>query len=66
MFTREGVPLLLGTAAVAALTFAAALRMRSWPLWLAAFGVTVAALWVAWYFRDPAQGAAVIADLSGS
>ncbi len=26
---------------------------RSWPLWLLAFVVTVIALWVAYFFRDP-------------
>lgn len=55
MFAREGYPFIIGAAALAALLFAAALRMRSWPLWLAAFLVTVIALWVAWFFRDPAR-----------
>src|SRR5262249_20573499 len=26
---------------------------RSWPLWLVAFGLTLIALWVAYFFRDP-------------
>lgn len=53
MFAREGYPFIVGAAALAALTFAAALRLRSWPLWLAAFLLTVIALWVAWFFRNP-------------
>src|SRR5687768_7885882 len=38
-------------AAVAA--FALALARRSWTLWLLAIAVTVIALWVAYFFRDP-------------
>ncbi|GEM_PF-1405753 len=55
MFAREGYPFILGAAALAAVTFALALRMRSWQLWLVAFVLTVASLWVAWSFRDPAR-----------
>lgn len=51
MFAREGYPLLLGTVGLAALTFAAALRFRSWPLWLAGFALTIVALVVAWIYR---------------
>ena len=53
MFAREGYPFILGAAALAALTFAFALRLRSWPLWLIAFLLTIVALWVAWFFRNP-------------
>ena len=53
MFAREGYPFIVGAAALAALTFVVALRLRSWPLWLAAFVLTVVALWVAWFFRNP-------------
>ncbi|MBL0172504.1 MAG: phosphatidylserine decarboxylase family protein [Gemmatimonadaceae bacterium] len=53
MFAREGYPFIVGAAALAALTFAAALRLRSWPLWLVAFLLTIVALWVAWFFRNP-------------
>ncbi len=53
MFTREGYPLLLGAAGLAVLTFAAALRFRSWPLWLAGFVLTLVALSVAWVYRTP-------------
>ena len=55
MFAREGYPFIIGAAALAALLFAAALRMRSWPLWLAAFLVTILALWVAWFVREPVR-----------
>ncbi len=55
MFAREGYPFIIGAAALAALLFAAALRTRSWPLWLTAFFVTVIALWVAWFFREPVR-----------
>jgi hypothetical protein len=57
MMAREGFTLLLGVTGLAAATFAAALRFRSWAIWLAAFGVTIAALWVAWIIR-PGSGAA--------
>ncbi len=53
MFAREGYPFIVGAAALAALTFAAALKLRSWPLWLVAFVLTIIALWVAWFFRNP-------------
>lgn len=52
MFAREGYPFILGAAALAAIVFALALRIRSWPMWLVAFAVTVAALTTAWVFRD--------------
>ena len=52
MFAREGYPLMLGTAALALVLFAAALRLRSWPLWLLAFAATIAALGIAWSFRE--------------
>lgn len=53
MFVRLGYPLLLGAAAMAALTFAAALRFRSWSWWLAGYVLTLAALVVAWVYRTP-------------
>ena len=55
MFAREGYPFILGAAALAAIAFALALRLRSWPLWLVALLLTVIALWVAWFFRDPVR-----------
>jgi phosphatidylserine decarboxylase len=55
MFAREGYPFILGASVAAVALFALALRFRSWPLWLVAFVVTVVAIWVAWFFRDPVR-----------
>jgi len=52
-FAREGLPFILIAAAVALGTFGLALRARSFPLWLLAILLTVVALWVAYFFRDP-------------
>ena len=52
MFAREGYPLMLGSAALAVLLFAAALRLRSGPLGLLAFAATIAALASAWSVRE--------------
>ncbi|MFN2603976.1 MAG: phosphatidylserine decarboxylase family protein [Gemmatimonadaceae bacterium] len=52
-FAREGY-LFIGIAAIAAIAaFALALGRRSWTLWLLAVVITVIALWVAYFFRDP-------------
>jgi phosphatidylserine decarboxylase len=52
-FAREGY-LFIGIAAVAAASaFALALARRSWSLWLLAVIITLIALWVAYFFRDP-------------
>ena len=51
MFAREGDPLLLSVRGIAVLTVAAALRFRSWPLWLAGFVLTLVALSVGWMYR---------------
>lgn len=52
-FAREGY-LFIGIAAVAAASaFGLALARRSWTLWLIAVVVTLIALWVAYFFRDP-------------
>ena len=52
-FAREGY-LFIGVAAVAvASAFGLALARRSWALWLLAVLVTIIALWVAYFFRDP-------------
>ena len=52
-FAREGY-LFIGIAAIAAASaFALALARRSWTLWLLAIVVTLIALWVAYFFRDP-------------
>jgi phosphatidylserine decarboxylase len=52
-FAREGLLFIAIAALVAAGTFALALNRRSWPLWLLAFLLTIVALWVAYFFRDP-------------
>jgi phosphatidylserine decarboxylase len=52
-FAREGY-LFIGIAvAAAASSFALAVARRSWTLWLLAIVVTLIALWVAYFFRDP-------------
>jgi phosphatidylserine decarboxylase len=52
-FAREGLSFIIVSALVAAGAFGVALARRSWPLWLLAFALTVIALWVAYFFRDP-------------
>ncbi len=52
-FAREGYPFILIAAALAVAGYALALNRRSWPLWLLAFLLTLLALWVAYFFRDP-------------
>jgi phosphatidylserine decarboxylase len=52
-FAREGLVFIAIAALIAGGTFALALNRRSWPLWLLAFILTVIALWVAYFFRDP-------------
>jgi phosphatidylserine decarboxylase len=52
-FAREGLSFIAIAALVAVGAFALAVARRSWPLWLLAFGLTVIALWVAYFFRDP-------------
>jgi phosphatidylserine decarboxylase len=52
-FAREGLIFIAIAALVAAGSYALALNRRSWPLWLLAFLLTVVALWVAYFFRDP-------------
>ncbi|MBA3891129.1 MAG: hypothetical protein H0X64_11435 [Gemmatimonadaceae bacterium] len=48
---REGLPYVAGAAGVAVLLFALALNRRSWPLWLLALALIVAALGVSYAFR---------------
>ena len=57
-FAREGLPLIAIAALVTAATYALALNRRSWPLWLVAFALTIASLWIAYFFSDPRQPAA--------
>jgi phosphatidylserine decarboxylase len=57
-FAREGLTFILVAALIAAVAYAAALTRRSWPLWLLAFLLTIIALWVAYFFRDPERSGA--------
>jgi len=52
-FAREGLSFIAIAAIVAIGSFGIALSRRSWPLWLLAFALTLVALWVAYFFRDP-------------
>jgi phosphatidylserine decarboxylase len=52
-FAREGLLFIIIAALLAAGMFALAVTRRSWPLWLLALAVTLVALWVAYFFRDP-------------
>jgi phosphatidylserine decarboxylase len=52
-FAREGLLYIAIAALIAAGTYAVALNRRSWPLWVLAFLLTIVALWVAYFFRDP-------------
>jgi phosphatidylserine decarboxylase len=52
-FAREGLTFILIAALIAAGGYALALNRRSWPLWVLAFVLTLLALWVAYFFRDP-------------
>ena len=52
-FAREGLLFIVIAVLIAAGGYALALNRRSWPLWLLAFLLTIMALWVAYFFRDP-------------
>ncbi|HUR91593.1 MAG TPA: phosphatidylserine decarboxylase family protein [Gemmatimonadaceae bacterium] len=52
-FAREGLVFIAIAAAAAATAYAFAMARRSWTLWLIAFVLTLLALWVAYFFRDP-------------
>jgi phosphatidylserine decarboxylase len=54
-FAREGYVFMAVAFGAAAAAFALALARRSWMLWLVALVVTLLALWVAYFFRDPAR-----------
>jgi phosphatidylserine decarboxylase len=52
-FASEGL-LFIGIAVlIAAAAYAMALDRQAWPLWAVAAALTVIALWVAYFFRDP-------------
>jgi phosphatidylserine decarboxylase len=52
-FAREGYPFIGIATLLAVAAFALALARRSWSLWLLAVIITILALWVAYFFRDP-------------
>ena len=52
-FAREGYPFIAVATGLAVGAYALALGRRSWSLWLLAVVITVLALWVAYFFRDP-------------
>jgi phosphatidylserine decarboxylase len=52
-FAKEGFVFILIAALIAVGGYALALNRRSWPLWLLAFVLTILAIWVAYFFRDP-------------
>ena len=52
-FAREGYPFIGIATLLAVAAFALALMRRSWSLWLLAIVITILALWVAYFFRDP-------------
>jgi phosphatidylserine decarboxylase len=52
-FAREGYPFIGIATGLAVAVFALALVRRSWSLWLLAIVITILALWVAYFFRDP-------------
>src|SRR5213594_2729129 len=52
-FAREGLAFILIAALIAAGGYAFAVNRRSRPLWLLAFVLTLLAIWVAYFFRDP-------------
>lgn len=52
-FAREGYPFIGIATVLAVAAFGLALARRSWSLWLLAVVITLLALWVAYFFRDP-------------
>lgn len=52
-FAREGWPFIGIAVGLVVLAVGLAVALRSWPLWLLAFVVTLLALWCAYFFRDP-------------
>ncbi|MGH7670900.1 MAG: phosphatidylserine decarboxylase family protein [Gemmatimonadaceae bacterium] len=64
------MPFILVAAVIAVAAYGLALNRRSWPLWLLAFVLTLIAIWVAYFFRDPERSgprgdALVIAPADG-
>ncbi|MDQ8159308.1 MAG: hypothetical protein P3B76_01470 [Gemmatimonadota bacterium] len=54
---RDGVGVLLGASGLTVLTYALALRLRNWAVWLAAFAITLCTL-VGWWTQRGSVGAA--------
>jgi phosphatidylserine decarboxylase len=52
-FAREGYIFIGIAAAITVGAYTLAVARRSWSLWLVAFVLTLLALWVAYFFRDP-------------
>jgi phosphatidylserine decarboxylase len=52
-FAREGYPFIGGATILALGAFAFALGRKSYALWILAVVLTIVALWVAYFFRDP-------------
>jgi phosphatidylserine decarboxylase len=52
-FAREGYPFIGGATVLALGAYALALGRRSYALWILAVVLTIVALWVAYFFRDP-------------
>ncbi len=69
-FAREGFPFIGAAVVLAGAGWALALGRRSWALWIPAAVLTLVALWVAYFFRDPERSgprgdALVIAPADG-
>ncbi|HTR78411.1 MAG TPA: phosphatidylserine decarboxylase family protein [Gemmatimonadaceae bacterium] len=52
-FAREGLTYIVTAVVLVVIAYIVALTRRSWPMWLIAFALTIVALWVAYFFRDP-------------
>jgi phosphatidylserine decarboxylase len=52
-FAREGYPFIGGAVVLAAAGWALALGRRAWGFWVLAAILSLVALWVAYFFRDP-------------
>lgn len=54
-FAPEGIPFIVIALTLAVAGYALALARRSWPLWLLAFSLTLATLWVSYHYRVPSR-----------